>query len=140
MGAVRERRNDRIRKSNEDPWKALNVNWRDGLPADRTEDVANEVALFTAGLTSKYSSILRLNDGDAEATDQEIERIKEEQEEQAMSGALIGGADLPQDGEIQQSASLIQAARQGEKTGDTRTPEEGGNKPAGNTQRPPSNG
>lgn len=133
MGRIRAEQTERIE---------VNVKWRDGLPADRTEDVANEVALYTSGLTSQYSAILRLNDGDTEATEKELERIDEEKSKNAMNELALGGGEgqLPQSGDMQQGAALIQQVRQqgGTATGDTRKPEEGGNAAAGSTSRPPT--
>jgi hypothetical protein len=117
-----------------DPYKSLQIGWKDGLPADRTEDVANEVALKTAGLTSTYSAILRLNDGDADAAEKEMARIEEEQQKSMLQEVAMGGGPPPPQGEGQQAneAAQIVAASKSKKGGvtdDTRRPDEGGREP-----------
>jgi len=70
----------------------LQIHWKDGLPKDRAEDSTIESTLITSGLTSKFSAILRLNDGDVEATEEEMERIEEEQANQQMElGEVAAG-------------------------------------------------
>lgn len=124
---------DKQQSGRDDPLKGLEIRWKDGLPKDETEDVANEVAAVMGGIRSKYTAILHLNDGDAEAADKELERIKQEQQESMLADAAIAGT--PPDANLQQSAQVVQQIRQGQGQGqittDTRTQEEGGKKPSG---------
>lgn len=56
----------------------LIIAWKDGLPDDPLERAQIEQILITAGLTSKFSSIKRLLDGDHDAAEEEIGRMDEE--------------------------------------------------------------
>jgi hypothetical protein len=90
--------------------------WKDGLPDDPLERAQIEQILKTSGLTSTYSSIKRLHDGDGAAAEEEIERIREEER-----GAITGAAQ-PQAEGMPQKAELYKAqAERGERgTGDDR--------------------
>ncbi len=65
------------------------IMWKDGLPEDPLERAQIEQILKTSGLTSTYSSIKRLHDGDDEAAMEEMKRIAEER-------ASLAGASQPQ--------------------------------------------
>jgi hypothetical protein len=60
--------------------------WKDGLPDDRLERAQIEQILRSADLTSIYSSIKRLHDGDGEAAREEMRRIEEERIQQEAGG------------------------------------------------------
>lgn len=59
--------------------------WADGLPADAVEAIENEAKRIDAGLTTKTSSIMRLDDVDKETAEKEVKEIREE-----------GKLDMPQ--------------------------------------------
>lgn len=58
----------------------LSITWKDGLPDDPAERSTIEATLITSGLTSKYSAIKRLLDGDDDAAQAEMLRIAQEQQ------------------------------------------------------------
>jgi len=60
----------------------IHIDWKDGLPDDEQELTQNEVQRYTAGLTSLESSLRRLYGLEGEALQEEIDRIKAEQESQ----------------------------------------------------------
>jgi hypothetical protein len=109
------------------PFEALQIDWKDGLPKDRAEDSTIESTLVTSGLTSKYSAIKRLNDGDDKAAEEELERIKEEQNEAMMAEAAMGGGPGMNSADTQGSAGLIQSLKgsSGEKAEETGQDERG---------------
>ncbi len=60
----------------------IHVDWKDGLPDDEQEVTQNEVQRYTAGLTSLESALRRLYGLEGEALQEEIDRIKAEQQNQ----------------------------------------------------------
>ena len=60
----------------------IHIDWKDGLPDDEQELTQNEVQRYTAGLTSLESSLRRLYGLEGKALQEEIDRIKSEQESQ----------------------------------------------------------
>jgi hypothetical protein len=90
----------------------LQIDWKDGLPKDSTEEVTNESTLYTAGLTSLYSSLKRRLDGDDEAAQEEMERIKQEQAEKTL-GEFAAGAGVAPPGveDVQGSANILSQVR-----------------------------
>jgi hypothetical protein len=60
----------------------IHIDWKDGLPDDEQELTQNEVQRYTAGLTSLESSLRRLYGLEGEALQEEIDRIKSEQQNQ----------------------------------------------------------
>jgi hypothetical protein len=66
----------------------IHIDWKDGLPDDEQELTQNEVQRYTAGLTSLESSLRRLYGLEGEALQEEVERIKGEQQTQ-------GNTNLP---------------------------------------------
>jgi hypothetical protein len=72
------------------------ITWKDGLPDDPLERAQIEQILTSSGLTSKYSAIRRLRDGNDEEAAAEIERIALEEgldaaREAAMAAGGVGG-------------------------------------------------
>jgi hypothetical protein len=119
------------KKKTGDPYDDLQIGWKDGLPNDRTEDVTNEVAAVTARISSRYSAILRLNNGDAAATEQEMKRIEEEEQNTLLQEATFAPPPpgFEEDPDEQQTPpNPSQDRRQGAPTSDTRNQEEGGRK------------
>lgn len=120
------------------PFEGLQIVWKDGLPKDRAEDSTIESTLVASQLTSHYSSIKRLLDGDDDAAQEEMDRIKQEQMDQTFNPVLVGAVaqggappanQQPQGAtdNIQQSAQLVAQLR-GAQGGGTNQPEEGGPK------------
>jgi hypothetical protein len=72
--------------NNHGPLPGLRIDWKDGLPKDPAEESVIEATLRGAGLTSRYSAIKRLADGDDKATQEEMERIRQEQLSRYMGG------------------------------------------------------
>ena len=66
----------------------IHIDWKDGLPDDEQELTQNEVQRYTAGLTSLESSLRRLYGLEGDALQEEIDRIKGEQQTQ-------GNTNLP---------------------------------------------
>jgi hypothetical protein len=60
-------------------FEGLTITWKDGLPDDRLESAMIESTRVTAGLTSRYSAIKRLHDGNAAAATEEQARIQKEE-------------------------------------------------------------
>lgn len=52
--------------------------WQDGLPADRTEDIANEGARLDQGTTTKIAAIMRLDDVDEDIAKAMAKEIDDE--------------------------------------------------------------
>lgn len=75
--------------------EGLQITWKDGLPDDPFERAQIEQILITSGLTSKYSAIKRLLDGDDDAAQAEMERIEEEQQKSQMAEAVMGAGMIP---------------------------------------------
>ena len=73
----------------------LQIHWKDGLPDDRLERTTIESTLVTAGLTSRYSAIKRLNDGDDKATREEMARIEAEEMQATLSAAVTAQGQRP---------------------------------------------
>ncbi len=66
----------------------IHIDWKDGLPDDEQEVTQNETQRYTVGLTSLESSLRRLYGLEGEALQEEVERIKGEQQTQ-------GNTNLP---------------------------------------------
>jgi len=66
----------------------ITIRWRDGLPEDPQEMTTIEVARKGAGLTSTYSALRRLDNSTEAETQEEIDRIDEEE---ASSAGAMGG-------------------------------------------------
>jgi hypothetical protein len=125
-------------KPKTDLLEGLQITWKDGLPKDRAEESTIESTLIASELTSHYSSIKRLLDGDDDAAQEEIDRIRQEQADAVFNPALIapaapGGAPAsgtqgPPADNIAASAQLVAQLRGGQ-GGGTNTPDEGGPKP-----------
>ena len=79
LAAELERKNGR----NTPELPSVNIQWQDGLPPDPKENAETEEIRQRAGNTSLISSIRRLDGGTQEDAEAELERIKEEQQEQA---------------------------------------------------------
>jgi hypothetical protein len=60
--------------------ETINIGWKSGLPDDAKERAEIEAARLAAGNTSKYSSIKRLDGGTEEEIEEELQRIREDQE------------------------------------------------------------
>lgn len=67
----------------------IEIEWKDGLPADFTEDATNESTLYMAGLTSLESSLKRLFGLKGKALQDELERIKAEKQAVAVEKPSI---------------------------------------------------
>jgi hypothetical protein len=84
----------------------VQIAWKDGLPDDPLERAQIEQILTESGLSSKYSAIKRLRDGDDEEAQAEIQRILEEEgleaARQAAAMAAQGNATLAEEDEEQQ--------------------------------------
>lgn len=89
--------------SPEDTSDGLTITWKDGLPDDPLERAQIEQIVITSGLTSKFSAIKRLLDGDVEAAEDEMERMAEEGAEQAQADADALMMQIPPGEEDQQS-------------------------------------
>lgn len=86
----------------EDTSDGLTITWKDGLPDDPLERAQIEQIVITSGLTSKFSAIKRLLDGDVDAAQDEMERMAEEGAEQAQADAdALMMQQLPVDEEQQ---------------------------------------
>ena len=85
----------------------IQVHWKDGLPDDPLERAQIEQILTSGGLTSKYSAIKRLRDGDASEAAAELERIAREEAEKAARAAAAAeeGAPLREEQQGQSSRS-----------------------------------
>jgi hypothetical protein len=68
------------------------ISWKDGLPDDRFERAQTEQILVESDLTSRYSAIKRLLDGDEEGVREELARIAEEEGVDAARNAAIAAA------------------------------------------------
>lgn len=75
--------------------EGLQITWKDGLPDDPFERAQIEQILKTTGLTSTYSAIKRLLDGDDKAAEAEMKRIAEEQQQSQMAEAAMGAGMVP---------------------------------------------
>ena len=73
------------------------IGWQDGLPRDMKEDTAVEQARKNSGLTSKLSSIMRLDDCTKEEAEEELARMKAEIPDAPREQSPIG-ARLRNDG------------------------------------------
>jgi hypothetical protein len=62
----------------------IHIDWKDGLPDDEQEVTQNETQRYTTGLTSLESSLRRLYGLEGDALQEEVERIKGEQQGQAQ--------------------------------------------------------
>jgi len=69
--------------------KGLTINWNDGLPDDIREQVQLETWRVGSGISSRYKAIQRLDGGDDESIQDEIDRIDEDQA--SAAGVLAGG-------------------------------------------------
>lgn len=112
----------------EHPFDGLQIIWKDGLPKDRAEESTIETTLVGAGLTSRYSAIKRLLDGDDDAAKEEMDRIDEEQAQATIGAQAAVGGNAPPADSVNQSAQIVAQLR-GAQGGGTNTPEEGGPKP-----------
>jgi len=110
----------------------MQIHWKDGLPKDRAEDSTIEATLITSGLTSKFSAILRLNDGDLEATEEEMERIEEEGQAQAEKDAMVAqvGGGGPAGRALSQSAQVAASLR-GQSQDEAKEGKASGEQPSG---------
>ncbi len=111
--------------------EGLQITWKDGLPDDPFERMQIETGLIAAGLTSKYSAIKRLLDGDDDAAEAEMARMEEEQNQSRMAEAAMGiGMPPPQDAQdAQEMRSKMKAEREAEKKMEKEAFEKGGDKP-----------
>jgi hypothetical protein len=74
------------------------INWKDGLPDDPVERAQIEQILVGSDLTSRYSAIKRLRDGDDEDAREELERIAQEEGlEAARAAAFAAGGRTPEE-------------------------------------------
>lgn len=69
--------------------------WNDGLPADMTENIANEGARIDQGTTTKVAAIMRLDDVDEDTAKQMAKEIDEEgkialESQMALTAAKFG--------------------------------------------------
>jgi hypothetical protein len=64
----------------------IHIDWKDGLPDDDNELTQNETQRYTAGLTSLESSLRRMYGLEGDALQEEIDRIKGEQQTQGNTG------------------------------------------------------
>jgi hypothetical protein len=96
-------------------FEGLNIKWKDGLPQDRAEDSVTESTLITSGLTSKLSSIMRLNDGDEEAARKELELIRQEQSQSMLGEIALGVGEAPPGVEDVEGSAAIVAKMKSEK-------------------------
>ena len=88
--------------------------WKDGLPDDPLERAQIEQILKAAGLTSDYSAIKRLHDGDGAAAQEEMRRIQEERAQRAEQE--VGRAQPQKNKGTPQKAELAKAqAERGER-------------------------
>lgn len=89
--------------------ETINGDWKDGLPRDPKEDAEIEASRSSAGNTSRYSSIKRLDGGTDDEIQEELDRIDEDRAGAAATnpgGALdlFGGNTAPnQNGNQQQN-------------------------------------
>ena len=98
QGVETEEREPLIKVIRSEEPEGLQITWKDGLPDDPFERAQIEQILVTSGLTSKYSAIKRLLDGDDAAAEEEMRRIEEEQQASQMAEAAMGmGMAPPQD-------------------------------------------
>lgn len=72
--------------------KSLTITWNDGLPDDIREQVQLETWRVGSGISSRYKAIQRLDGGDDESIEEEIERIDEDQ---ASSASVLAGGMAP---------------------------------------------
>ena len=63
----------------------IHIDWKDGLPDDDVELTQNETQRYTAGLTSLESALRRLYGLEGQALQEEIDRIKGEQQTQSAT-------------------------------------------------------
>jgi len=88
------------------------ITWKDGLPDDPLEKAQIESILIGSSLTSQYSAIKRLRDGDDEEAAAELARILEERGVDAAREAAIAaaqGAPVPgEEEETQEEKSTSQ--------------------------------
>ncbi len=75
----------------------IHIDWKDGLPDDDMEVTQNETQRYTAGLTSLESALRRLYGLEGEALQEEVERIKGEQQTQGNTN--LPSITLPPAGE-----------------------------------------
>lgn len=71
----------------------IHIDWNDGLPDDDTEITQNETQRYTAGLSSLESSLRRMYGLEGDALQEEIDRIKGEQ--QSQSNTQLPSIQLP---------------------------------------------
>jgi hypothetical protein len=83
------------------------IGWQDGLPSDDLENSMIEQTRANAGLTSRSSSIMRLDGCTREEAEEELARIKEENPQNSTgNSAVLGPKPVPKSGqEISGSAS-----------------------------------
>ncbi len=111
--------------------KGLQITWKDGLPDDPFERMQIETGLKAAGLTSTYSSVKRLLDGDDAATEEEIKRINDEQSQASLAEAAMGFGMMPPGDpkEAQDMRKQVKADREAEKKAEADAPtDKGGDK------------
>lgn len=109
-----------------DPFDGIQIEWKDGLPKDPAEESTIETTLITAGLTSKYSAIKRLLDGDDEATQAEMDRIEEEHQKSMDEQMAMGmGGPAPPGNEMAQSAQMVANVKANKQKKDEKAKETG---------------
>jgi hypothetical protein len=69
--------------------RGVTITWKDGLPDDRFERAQIEQILTESGLTSQYSAIKRLREGDDAEAREEMERIAQEKAADANREAAM---------------------------------------------------
>lgn len=68
----------------------ISITWKDGLPADETEDTTNAVNRVNSRTLSRESAIRRLDGLTGEDLDKELERIAEDEANDAPPGLPVG--------------------------------------------------
>ena len=71
------------------------IGWQDGLPSDDLENSMIEQTRANAGLTSRSSSIMRLDGCTREEAEEELARIKEETPQNSGNSRELGAKPVP---------------------------------------------
>ncbi len=78
----------------------VHIDWQDGLPDDDMEVTQIEVMRYNAGLTSRESALRRVDGLEGNALQEEVERIRNEQEGARAESPRITLPPAPGEGEV----------------------------------------
>lgn len=74
----------------------VEIEWKDGIPVDETEQLANETSAIDIGITSKKAAIMRVYNMDEKAAEEMLESIEDEKPDITLPSMNLGnkGKDI----------------------------------------------